>query len=256
MNAGAAPRWGSKERPWPISVGDLDSWSYYQGPGRDLADMTDADFRKRLDREQEESAPLIIGKCFHAAIEEAMIAARVTGAEVILDTFTGRADGHAVEFATAGRVSGADVSLNTALQQYTLVEQDLELVFDTPAGWVHLRGVKDGLRGGVIRDIKTTKSFSAEKYQDAWQWRAYLQACGAQYKRFDYLVFTVSHGKKQAAELAAGRMAQVLVTGFHPMSVYRYPNMMMDLQGVASALAAYLGEIEWEPPAKRQMQIF
>ena len=256
MNAGAPPCWGSKDRPWPISVGDLDSWSYYQGPGRDLAGMTDADFRKRLNREQDESAPLIIGKCFHAAIEDAMIAARVTGEEVILSSFIGLADGHGVEFVTEGRVSGNGISLNAALQQYTLVEQDLELVFDTPSGWVHLRGVKDGLRGTVIRDIKTTKSFSAEKYQDAWQWRAYLEACGPQYNRFDYLVFTVSHGKKQAAELAAGRMAQVLVTGFHPMSVYRYPNMMRDLQGVASELAVYLEQIEWEPPAKREMQIF
>ena len=253
--------WGSRERPWPISVGDLDNWTYFQGPGlnpmhESVESMTDADFRRRLDRVDPVGPGAIIGRCFHAALEAAMLEVRVSGAPLTLDTFTGESEGDRVEFRTEGRVGGNDVACNALLQHYTLVEQDVELVFDTPSGWVHLRGVKDGARGPIIRDLKTTKKFEAEKYQDSWQWRAYLEMCGPEYTRFDYLVFVVSYPKKTAEELGAGKAANVLIREFHPLSCYRYPAMRRDLQGVAGELAAYLQTIEWVPPKKRQMTIF
>ena len=170
------PEWGSRERPWPISAGDLDNWSYFNGPGQNpphesVEPMTDEDFQNRLNRvEETPSAALVVGKCFHAAIEQAMIEVRETQNGLILNRLTGESDGYKVRF----EIPDLDVELSS----YSVVEQDLELIFDTPSGWVHLRGVKDGLRGRVLRDLKSTRKFAAEKYQDAWQWRAYLEAAG------------------------------------------------------------------------------
>ena len=246
--------WGSRERPWPISASDLDNWSYFCGPGQNplhesVEPMTDADFQARLNRVMEApSVALILGKCFHAAIEGAMIRVRDTQEGLQVNRLIGEADGYKVEFACA--------DLDVDLSSYSVIEQDLELTFDTPSGWVVLRGVKDGLRGTVIRDLKTTKSFKAEKFQDAWQWRAYLQAAGPRYQRFDYLVFVLGYGKPQEKALAAGQTAQVEVREFHKLTVWRYPGMLRDLQGIAGELAAYLRQIQWEPPPKREMAIF
>ena len=162
--------------------------------------------------------------------------------------FTGESDGYKIRFEVP--------ELEVDLASYSVVEQDLELIFDTPSGWVHLRGVKDGLRGTVIRDLKTTKKFSAERYGDAWQWRTYLTMAGPKYRRFDYLVFVVSYGKKQEEALASGRETDVTVREFHQFSCWRYPEMERDLRGVCAELASYLEQIRWEPPPKRQMGIF
>ena len=69
-------------------------------------------------------------------------------------------------------------------------------------------------------------------------------------------MFVVGYGKKQEADLAVGKPVDVTVREFHQLSCWRYPTMRRDLQGVAGELAAYLRQIEWEPPAKRQMRIF
>ena len=242
--------WGSKERPWPIAVSDLDSFTYYRG----AENMTAEDFANRLNRVREISAPLIIGKAFHNAIERKMIEARTSDSGLSLETFTGESDDLRVDFQTYGLRDGKE--LECSLTLYNIVEQDVELVFQSPEGWIQLRGVIDGLYGTIVRDLKTTKNFKAEKFQDSWQWRAYLIAMGALYERFEYHVFTVQYGKGEEANLAANKPATVGVIDYNMIPCHRYPAMMRDLQGITAELAAYLKLIKWEPPAKRQMQIF
>lgn len=251
-------KWGTEERPWPIAVTDLDSWTYFQGPGMNplhesVEPMTDADFLARLNRTETPSAAVIIGQCFHRAIERTMIAARRKPDEPIRITKNVAAthDGATVEFnfASAGQ--------EFRLPVYDQTEQDVELAFRTPSGWVQLRGKIDGLKGRVVQDLKTTsKSFNAHTYQDTWQWRAYLEAMGLNYRRFDFHVFGLSYGKKETAKLATGETPVVMVRSHDALSCYRYPAMRSDLQGVCADLASYLETVGWEPPPKRQMEIF
>ena len=195
--------WGSRERPWPISVGDLDSWEFFRASAGQPWEMSDESFQNRLARREPVGPPAIIGKAFHSAIENAMIAMRTSQAAHDFSTLEGTTEeGITVSFATTdprGRRAPVDVTLPA----YTVVEQDVELIFETPQGWIQLRGVIDGLRGHDILDLKTTKKFTATKFTDSWQWRAYLAAMGEQYKTFEYHVFTLSYGQPAEKAISA-----------------------------------------------------
>ena len=251
-------QWGTKEKPWPIAVSDLDAFDQLMNGIPQLPDEyqpTDESFLRRLDRLEETSAALEIGKALHDGIEQAMYAAR-RGQLTEADKLVGRSDECEVEFNFARKVDGQWVPLDIELAAYNIIEQDHELVMHTPSGWVQLRGRIDGLRGIVLRDLKSTKKPSAERYQDSWQWRAYLEMMGEGYSRFEYHVFQVAYGKKAEEELAAGQRAKVGVVDYGVVTCHRYPQLRRDLQGITAQLATYLETIGWEPKNKRPMQIF
>ncbi|MCY3985495.1 MAG: hypothetical protein OXF23_00400, partial [Candidatus Dadabacteria bacterium] len=108
----------------------------------------------------------------------------------------------------------------------------------------------------TILDLKTTKKINADKYQDSFQWRAYLAAMGELYTAFEYHVFQLKYGKDQVKAIENGQDTQIAVIDYLPLKCYRYPDMMKDLQGVAAELVSYLKSIEWVPPVKREMAIF
>ena len=250
--------WGDRNRPWPISVGDLDSWSYFRKTLDQPFGMSDAEFLRRLNRLDTVGPPAIIGKAFHSVIEQIRREARRNpGVSYEIDDFVARSDGYDVEFSTLDPRTGLRLEID--IPSYTVIEQDVEMLFDTPSGWVHLRGVVDGMVGNTIIDLKTKKVSSAlsdikiGRYQDSWQWRSYLAAMGDQCRRFDYLVFAC---KYDTSAFASNSVCKVQIVGYHTFSCWRYPRLEQDLQGIAAELASYLEEIGWEPPAKREMDTF
>ena len=249
----ALPPYGSRERPWPISVGDIDGWLYFQGPGQNPFygnPMTSEDFIRRLNREDPPGVPAIIGQKFHSVIEKLMCDTRQNAPKYcrISSITEPDKDGQGIQF----NFYDLDITLNS----YSVVEQDVELVFDTPEGWVHMRGVIDGLMGTTILDLKTTKKIDADKYHDSFQWRAYLAAMGKQYTVFEYHVFQLKYGKEELKAIENREEAKISVVDYLPLKCYRYPDMMKDLQGVAAELVSYLKSISWCPPTKREMVIF
>ena len=256
--------WGSRDRPWPISVGDLDNWSYFQSTLGQPWEKSDEAFQRDLNRLGTVGPPAYIGKAFHSTIEQFMMTARDNpGTSYELSDFIGIAEpeGYRVRFFTESAKRGT--KLDVKFPAYTVVEQDVEIYFETPSGWVHLRGVIDGLLGNTIVDLKTKKVSSPntpikpEKYMDSWQWRAYLMQMGERYRRFQYHVFGAYYTVDVAAKaFERGEVANVLLMGYHPFDCWRYPAMESDLQGVAAELASYLVTIDWQPPKKRQMKIF
>ncbi len=249
----ALPPYGTRERPWPISVGDIDSWLYFQGPGQNPLygnPMTDEDFIRRLNREDPPGVPAIIGQRFHSLIEGLMVDARQGPPKYCRVSSISETPekGKGIQFNFH--------DLEVRLTAYSVVEQDVELVFDTPEGWVHMRGVIDGMMGTTILDLKTTKKISADKYQDSFQWRAYLAAMGEKYTVFEYHVFQLRYGLEEMEAIENDEETRISVIDYMPLKCYRYPAMMDDLQGVATEVVSYLKSIAWCPPAKREMVIF
>ena len=235
------PAWGTKVHPWPISAGDLDAWDYYVSND----EVSAASFLERLNRVGGETLPMVIGKAFHSSIELAMMLARDCCTE--LDVHFDHLAKAEISFTVPNLIQ---------LPSYNIIEQDVGFVFDTPSGWVELRGVIDGLRGNTLKELKTTRSFKAERYQDSWQWRAYLSAMGEGYDRLDYEVFQVAYGAPQERAYEADEPFSVEVRENHTVSCWRYPDLLRDLRSVCSQLAGYLETIGWVPPAKRQMDVF
>ena len=220
--------------------------------------MTDQEFLDRLSRKEKIGAPGTIGSAFHAAFEQWMNKLNDGAWRVSLDRMTGESDGATVEFVFTGPDGdGMDVTVPA----YLLAERDIEIPIETRAGWVLLRGKIDGLFGMTVRDLKTTKhAFNMapkmERFQDSWQWRAYLLAMGAEYRRFEYHLFSLKYGVGVERAVEARTPARVAVVGFHPFSCYRYDRMEADLQSVAGDVAAFARERGWAPPPKREMAIF
>ena len=248
MDMTISPRgWGSPEKPWPVAVTDLDSWKYYM----ESDVMTMEDLRRRLSRSDPENAKMVVGRCFHAAVEQLMLS-HGGGAPAPVNVITGAADGRELDFRFA-----ADLSVE--LQHYATAERDLELMVETPHGWVQLRGVVDGIYGSIARDIKITASQmvkAIERFNESWQWRTYLLALGDQYKQFEYHVFKMKLGQDAEFRIEQGESPTVPITDYARMTCYRYPAMMDDLQSVLSEIAAWFQSVDWNPVGKRTLYAF
>ena len=248
MDMTISPRgWGSQEKPWPVAVTDLDSWKYYM----ESDTMTMDDLRKRFARENPENAKMMVGRCFHAAVEQLMLR-HETGVSDPETGIRGASGGSELYFRFAD-------DLNVELQHYATAEKDIELMVETPHGWVQLRGVVDGIYGSVARDIKITASQmvkAIERFNESWQWRTYLLALGDQYKQFEYHVFKMKLGHDAEFRIEQGESPTVPITDYARMTCYRYPAMMDDLQSVLSEIAAWFQSVDWNPAGKRTLYAF
>ena len=255
MSGGRLPPWGHEDRPWPISVGDLDAWDFFN----QHETMEVQQFIDRMNRRDPPGVAALIGQAFHAAVEDALLGiARGDIRDATFASFQGTTrDGHTVEFTTQPGPRSAKDEIDVEIPSYTVVEQDVDLTFRCPAGWIYLRGVIDGLAGLVTIDVKTTRKISLEKYQDSWQWRAYLASLGPRYTTFRYEVFQVNYNVDKATEqIEAGKVPFVRIVDHKPLTCHRYPAMMNDIKQQVASLADFLGAIRWEPPPKRQMATF
>lgn len=82
-----------------------------------------------------------------------------------------------------------------------------------------LYGRVDSMTAKTIRDIKTSSRPDPEKFLSSYQWRTYLWMSGAD--RFVFDVFEV----KLDAEAKS-----VLITGYQPHEITRYPGMDQDVE--------------------------
>ena len=242
--------WGTRENPWPMSVGDLDGWEYY----KNAEHMTQEMFLARLNRTEEFAVPAIVGSCFHKAVENAMNKYEPDSTErKSIEELRGNSGEMSIGF-------GVQPILAVDLQAYNIVEQDVEYITKTPFGWVALRGVVDGVFGHIVRDLKTTKKQFKdviERHQDSWQWRAYLVAMGEQYRKFEYHLFRVKYQEQELGDrLAKEGKGWVVVTDYMQHDCWRYPGIADDLNSAISELTAFYRHVGWTPPPKRQMEAF
>ena len=227
--------WGNWNKPWPVAVSDLDGYAWYAGPGIENG-MTSEEFLRRLNREEPENVAMRIGTEFHTLVENAQ------NAHVGFDAAPKSNNSKRVEFSFDGdfEVPAADI-----------VEMEIVQKLKTAHGWAELRGVVDGLAGTHAYEIKTTKSIKFERYQDSWQWRAYLHMTGLD--QFHYHVFRVQYGRGEEDKFKMGGNPRVRVAEHEQMRFYRYPSMENDLRTQCGELVAFMRAVSWQPPKKRPM---
>ena len=227
--------WGNWNKPWPMAVSDLDGYAYYTGPGIENG-MTAQEFLRRLNREEPANAAMLIGTEFHTLVENAQ------NTHVGFDAAPKSTNSKRIEFSFDGdfEVPAADI-----------VEMEIVQKLKTAHGWAELRGVVDGLSGTHGYEIKTTKAIKFERYQDSWQWRAYLHMTGLD--QFHYHVFRVQYGAKEASAIMDGYEARVRVAEHEQMRFYRYPEMENDLRTQCGELVSFMSSMRWQPPNKRPM---
>ena len=126
----AAPAWGTRERPWPIAVSTLDAWKWFN-----QSEMTDEEFRHRLEHQDKPTVEAQVGQALHRAVEVLMMDVR-TGGPVSLQSLVGmHREEPDVSFLFA-LDSGLDINLDHCM----IVEQDVQWTINTGLGWVTLRG--------------------------------------------------------------------------------------------------------------------
>ena len=236
--------WGSEGKPWPVAVSDLDGYAYYAGPGIENG-MTAQEFLRRLNRVEPANAAMLIGTAFHDMVERAQhehVGFNAAQKRRQSDAGTGGPPWSRIDF---------NFDFDCPIPKADIVEMEVLETLKTASGWCDLRGVVDGLTGKYGYELKTTKSVKFERYQDSWQWRAYLHMTGQD--QFKYHVFRVQYGRNEEAAVMAGKPVSVRVTEHEEMNFYRYPNMVDDLRGQCGQLVAFMDSVGWQPPEKRPM---
>ena len=150
-----------------ISVTAIDSLRYLLSTDKTLDEIL-ADMRGEV----EATDAMKAGQAFHQILEYPP--------SEELDVV--ECDGYRFEFAVEGEIALPPIR-----------ELKAELPLTVRGIPVTLVGKVDGLHGKRVDDHKLTGSFSAEKYMDAFQWRAYLHAFNGD--SFRYNVFTASQIK-------------------------------------------------------------
>lgn len=123
------------------------------------------------------------------------------------------------------------------------------LVIDTPSnGPIQLVGKADMLQGLIVREFKTTKQFSAQKYLDSMQWRIYLMAFGA--PACVYTVFEVEGGEEWPVE---GSEALCTVKSANKMELFAYDGMANDVTKLVDEFVSFARETGLQPRGLREV---
>ncbi|MCB2080936.1 MAG: hypothetical protein KDE55_24950, partial [Novosphingobium sp.] len=187
-----------------VSATDIDALRYY----RDSEDGDLSELLARLRREAPPTEAMLAGTALHKALE--------TAADGTVKGFA--ADGFTFSFETEAEVDLPAIREMKATREYEIGGCLVTLV-----------GKVDALHGKRIDDHKFTSRFDPERFLNSYQWRIYLDIFDA-----DEFRWNVFEGRESASK-------NYLITGVHPLTMYRYPGMADD---IARALRAYV-EFAW-----------
>jgi len=187
-----------------ISASDLESYRYWKDSDAPLSDLIE-----RLMHTAPPTRQMSAGRAFANLMESA--------ADGVLSL--PRSEGWLFDFS----------DIDFTLERAPLREIKAEKVYATPYGPVTLVCKCDGLDGRTVIDQKLTERWDAENYLDSLQWRAYLDVFGAQ--KFIYDVFLGRYSQ---------RSDDVLITDYHRMAFYSYPDLGKDVERAVVELASVI----------------
>lgn len=133
----------------------------------------------------------------------------------------------ALEIAREGTVDRVDLDGYTFLfdiDATLALPETREVRLSKNYGGIVVSGQVDCIFGNTIIDHKSTSHFDAERYNEGYQWRYYLDIFRANLFRWN--VFEMK-------EVEIGTWA---VTALHVMEQYRYPSMEQDCRDLAHKL--------------------
>lgn len=182
-------------------VTDIDQYAWYLR----LEDMAPAELAARLRRESPPNDKMAMGTAWHSILENP---------PDIIDKID--RDGYTFSVECDREIILPQVREIRASKTYNVDGLD-----------VTLTGKVDGIDGNRVTDHKLTFRPDMEKYFEAYQWRAYLDIFNAD--RFTYYAY---HAKGDGPEIT--------ITDVSEFNVYRYPDMVNDLQHGISGLLHFV----------------
>jgi hypothetical protein len=182
-----------------LTVSDLDAFRRY----REMEELTLADLLRSLRREDGPTPAMLAGSALHALLENPPADA---------DSLAGAVSkGHRFVF-----------ECDATVPVLPFREVSGSRTFEVAGNRITLRGRCDAFDGTAIDDHKLTGQFDAERYISRYQWRAYLSIFNA--TKFTYNVFV---GAADGADEDGTPVWKV--SGFHRLTVYRYPDLDRDI---------------------------
>lgn len=192
-----------------VSVSDVDAYEYFLNS----EDMTMDALLARLRRETPPTENMLAGTALHKFLEH-------TGPTELGEH---EVDGFTFRFECDACLAIPPIRELKATGSYTINGVPITLV-----------GKVDALSGIHYYDHKLTSRFDAEKYANAFQWRAYLVLMDGW--KFTYNVFT-----------ATQQDGVWVIRGFDPLTLYRYPGID---RGVESRLTRFVDFVKHHMPEK------
>lgn len=195
------------------SPSDLDTFRAY----RREEEFTLEAFMSQLRRQNVATKEMLRGRAFAKAMENMEMG----------DSSTIHADGHLFAFS-------CDVELPHTTRREEWGSKDYDDVT--------VRARCDRHIGNCIVDDKTTGQFDAEKYQDKFQWRYYLDIFEAD--RFDWHIWEVKEMDSPEPGVTAW-----CVHAHHLLTQYRYAELEADCRDLALDFRDFATRIGWQGKA-------
>ena len=174
-----------------ISVSTLDSFDYYLNN-----DVSDEKFISDLTY-YKDNRPMQIGRAFESILRHPSMYDKYVNYECDNIVFDNSGITNSLSF------------INSLQVPTWQVRSTLKL------GDVTLSGVCDIMNGLEIIDVKTTANYNYDKYANSWQWKSYLEMFGL--NKFKYFIAEIKDG------------SEILVKDLHIIELYRYDNMLNEL---------------------------
>lgn len=175
-----------------ISASDVDSYRWF----RDDDEAELADFLADIRRQSEPTLPMLAGRAFHTALENA-----TQGEFIRLGS-----DGFTFDFEIDGQIELPDVREHKVTREFIIGDCTVTLV-----------GKVDAIHGLRIDDHKLTTRFDAERFFNSYQWRIYL------------LLFAADEFRWNIFEARDPKEKHYTIHALHPLRMHRYPNMREDV---------------------------
>ena len=185
-----------------FQVTDLDGWLWYNR----IEDMTKEELIGRLLRTEPANEKMLMGTAWHSVLENPPD-----------ELTTIEKDGFTFQ---------VECNAEIILPQVREVRANKTYFVDGVE--VTLTGKVDGITGNEIDDHKLTFNSNPENYMESYQWRAYLDIFNADV--FKYIVYSAYDN------------GVITIRDIYPMKVYRYPQMIADLESGIRDLLGFVKE--------------
>lgn len=179
-----------------VSVTDVDQLAYFRASEGEERELSLDELRERLMHRQPPGPDQRAGTAFHAVLEHTHPGQELTVVE---------RDGFTFVFDLEGELTLPSVRELKGEREYEIAGELVTLVCKV-----------DAFTGARVDDHKLTGRFEAERYADAFQWRANLSIFGAD--EFRYNVFE-----------NYDRDGRRVIHKLHPLTFYRYPELEHDV---------------------------
>lgn len=193
-----------------VSATDIDAYRRFLSPPEGMEIELD-ELLRQLRRQEPPSEAMMAGSAFHKLLENA--------APVVGELSEAEVDGFRFFFDFDGALDLPKIREMKATRDYDIDGCTITVV-----------GKVDGVHGHRIEDHKLTSRYDAERFLNSYQWRIYLD------------IFEANEFRWNIFEGREAQSKRYVISHFHQLRTYIYPEMHADVQKVLGAFLAFARE--------------